>query len=462
MDDTTTRPVATTDSPARSRISGFWYALGAVAGAGLIFRLYIVLIHRETASEVGGSVYVLAGDAFFYHWQGRAVGEGLGFVDPVTWRATGDTIPSAGHVPGYSAFLGLVSFVGADSVTAHRIASSVLGAAVIVLIGLIARRLAGDRAALIAAVIAAFYPQLWINDGMVLAEPASEFTVALVVLVAYRLWDRRDLLTGVILGATIALATLTRSEQVFLFPVLALPLIYFVGDTWKRRFQLLGAVAIAGAVVMAPWMFRTATSFERPVLLTTGTGGVLSAGSCDGAFYGRFIGYYYNCFEGKARGDESERDAQAREQALDYLEDHTTRLPLVLAARVGRVWGLFKPGQTTALDWSLEGRGRGASWMGLFAYYALMPLAIGGLVVLRKRRVPIWPLVSLAIVVTLAAITSFGVTRYRAPAEVAIVASAAVAVDALWRAWSRRRKPAPATDAPPAPAPAVEAPAHEP
>jgi 4-amino-4-deoxy-L-arabinose transferase-like glycosyltransferase len=462
----TETPPATTKAPVSGR---FWFGLGAITLAGLILRFYIVLVHRPTAIEPGGSVYVLAGDAFYYHWQGIALADGLGFIDSARWQFFDQIEASAAHVPVYSLYLGAVSLLGFESVTAHRLASSVLGAASIVVIALVARRLAGNRAALIAAGIAALYPELWINDGMLLTETMAIFTVGLVVLAAYRLWDRRDLLSAVLVGAAIAVAGLTRSEEAFLFVVMAVPLVLFMRIAWKRRAQLLGAMVVAGLVIVAPWFAWTATEFEHPVLLTTAGGPVLNNGSCDEAYYGEFIGYYANCFRGTPEGDESERDAQARDQAIEYIKDNTGRIPLVVAARVGRLWGLFKPGQTTWLDWWLEGRGRGASWTGLFAYYALLPFAIGGLVVLRRRRVPITPLVALVIVVTIAAAMSFGVTRYRAPAEITIVAAAAVGIDALWQEWSRRRASPARTDAPappdtpeplptPSPAPTVDAP----
>ena len=64
--------------------------------------------------------------------------------------------------------------------------------------------------------------------------------------------------------------------------------------------------------------------------------------------------------------------------------------------------------------------------------------AIGGIVVLRRRHIPISPLIALVVIVTLAAMTTFGVTRYRAPAEPAIVIAAAVGIDAFLRHSQRR------------------------
>jgi hypothetical protein len=162
-------------------------------------------------------------------------------------------------------------------------------------------------------------------------------------------------------------------------------------------------------------------------------------------WYGKLIGYYANCFQGPWPApnlDESQRDLVPRKQAVQYTKDHISRLPLVMAARVGRLWGVFKPGQTTALDWWIEGRGRAPSWIGLFAYYALWPFAIFGLVVLRRRKIPILPLVAVALIATFAAAITFGVTRYRAPAEVALVVAAAVGAGAAWTKWRARRQSA--------------------
>jgi hypothetical protein len=73
------------------------------------------------------------------------------------------------------------------------------------------------------------------------------------------------------------------------------------------------------------------------------------------------------------------------------------------------------------------------TWAILLAYWALLPFSIGGLVLLRRRRVPIFPFLAVigATVVTVA--MSFGITRYRAGVDVLIPVLAAVGIAALWR-----------------------------
>jgi hypothetical protein len=70
-------------------------------------------------------------------------------------------------------------------------------------------------------------------------------------------------------------------------------------------------------------------------------------------------------------------------------------------------------------------------------FYALVPLGVLGLVALRRRRFALSPLLAPALIVTAAAATTFGVTRYRAPVEPALVIAAAVGIDALWRRLRR-------------------------
>ena len=68
----------------------------------------------------------------------------------------------------------------------------------------------------------------------------------------------------------------------------------------------------------------------------------------------------------------------------------------------------------------------------------MVPFAVGGAVVLRRRRVPITPLVAQFVMVTVTAVAIYGLVRFRVPAEVALVVLTAVGVDAV----VRRRAPA--------------------
>jgi 4-amino-4-deoxy-L-arabinose transferase-like glycosyltransferase len=120
--------------------------------------------------------------------------------------------------------LAVPSFIGLDTELAHLLWSCVLGAASVVLLGLLGRKIAGPRVGLIAAGLAAVYPNLWWHDGALMSETMAIFVSTVVMLLAYRF--RAAPTTGriVALGAACGLATLTRAELALLVPLVMLPL----------------------------------------------------------------------------------------------------------------------------------------------------------------------------------------------------------------------------------------------
>ena len=77
----------------------------------------------------------------------------------------------------------------------------------------------------------------------------------------------------------------------------------------------------------------------------------------------------------------AEGDAQARKQATDYMRDHKRRLPVVAAARVGRIWHVYRVGQGIDFDVFYERRGRVASNLAVPAVYVVVAMltSISGL-----------------------------------------------------------------------------------
>jgi hypothetical protein len=72
-------------------------------------------------------------------------------------------------------------------------------------------------------------------------------------------------------------------------------------------------------------------------------------------------------------------------------------------------------------------------------WYALLPLAIAGVLVLRARRVPVFPLVALPITVWFAITLTFATTRYRATSETVMCVLAACAIVSAFEALRTRR-----------------------
>jgi 4-amino-4-deoxy-L-arabinose transferase-like glycosyltransferase len=419
----------------------FYTWLALLTLVGLCVRLaYVLAVMRDQK---------VWGDAYYYHWQARLLVEGKGFIAPLHYNVTGQELQAADHPPLYVLFLAAVSLLGATSFLSHMVASAFLGSASVWVMGLVGREVAGPRAGLIAAGIAAVYANFWLHDGMVMSETSTILTVGLSVLAAYRLWRRPSLRHAAWFGVAGGLAALSHPDGALVLPLAGIPVVVAVRTWgWRQRLAALGVTAVAGAAVMAPWVLHNLTRFERPVLLSTGLEITMAVSNCDETYRGELRGFWYMpCVTTKTPppGDFSEQAPFWRKQAFDYMRAHAGELPGVVAARVGRVWQVYRPGQQLILD-KLEGHELWVSKLALGQYAALMPFAVAGAVVLRRRRVPVAPFVCLAVIVTLAAAVTFGNTRYRAPAEVAIAGLAAVALDAVVARLRGGRRPGVARD----------------
>jgi len=263
--------------------------------------------------------------------------------------------------------------------------------------------------------------------------------VALALLSAYRACDRASFARFAELGVLIALAALVRTEGLLLLLLLALPVAWRAGHgvRWPR----LGVAAAACVVVLSPWLIRCWIAFDQPVLISTNSGDLIAGANCDATYAGPLMGgWAFGCLgDGAPGGNEAEVSKRLRDRGLDYAADHAGRLPVVVAARVLRPWGLFRPDEQIALRVAGEGQRRRVDWIGLACFWALVPLAIAGMLLLRRRGQPLFILAAPFVLVVVVSATGYGVLRFRTPADPALIALAAVALDALVGAHSRRR-----------------------
>ncbi len=442
--------------PSRSTV-----VIWMIGFAGLALRWWVVLVYRPTCDIVSSTCYKVAGDAWYTHAQAQLIGQGHFFKVGTDLFVSGHLVESAGDPPLYPLYLGTWSRLGFDSVTWHRGASTLFGLAMIVLIGLLARRLAGNIAGISAAVLAAVHPLLWINDVMLLSEGMYQATIVLVLLAAYWWIEHPDRRRVVLLGVAIAVAALTRAESVSLFGFLILPLVVWrSGLPRAERVRQVGLAWLAGLMVMAPWLVFNNVRFDKPITLSAASGTVMLAGSCDTAWSGELMGTWDTCFEkrdlfaeydaalpgvnvpveGWITYDESVRDNFMARKAIGYTLDHWQRYPLVAVARIGRSLEFFKPLSTLRINYQIEGRWKLPSAAGLALYYLLVPFTVIGAFALREKGRRLVPMASIWVMVAFASAVTFGLTRYRVPVDVAMVVLTGVGIDWLWRRYRERRE----------------------
>jgi 4-amino-4-deoxy-L-arabinose transferase-like glycosyltransferase len=162
-----------------------------------------------------------------------------------------------------------------DVPAAVQVAQGLVGAATAWLLALLARRMAGERAAVAAAGLAALYPPMVWMPAYALSETLAAALAMAAVAVLGAVVDRRGPIeagpraTGLVVaaGALIGLATLTRPSTLLALPLVALYLC-------ARRRPALALLVLAGAAAtIAPWTVRNAREHGRLVLVSA-QGGV--------------------------------------------------------------------------------------------------------------------------------------------------------------------------------------------
>jgi 4-amino-4-deoxy-L-arabinose transferase-like glycosyltransferase len=295
---------------------------------------------------------------------------------------------------------------------------------------------------LLAAGLAAIYPQLFVIDGTVIADSLYAPLVVLILLLAYRLLDRRSVGWAIALGAAIGLATLTRPEGLLFLPLLAAPVAWRAGAGW-RRLTVFGACAAAAVLVLTPWLVRNQIAQDRFPLISTNGALTQAATNNDVTFYGPRTGFVCHTCEVKTScwriKDEIAQSECVEDQSRRYIRAHLARFPVVVAAREGRLWNVYDPGRDLRYS-GLWARGYRVAFLGLIMYAAMVPFALAGALILRRRRVPLLPLLVPFAVAAVIAAATFGFSRYRLVADLSLVVLAAVSLDALISRWSERRR----------------------
>jgi hypothetical protein len=409
--------------------------------------------------SVGGAVIGVSqskcatGDELFYNGQANFLADGHGFNDPY-WSVTHpgeDPPPAADHPPLTVVVLAPVSwllerppvswFVSSeldDHMREHRYAMVVLGTLLVALVGLLGRRVGGPVVGLVAAGIAAVLPTLWVNDGVVMSETVTGLTVVGSMLAALRLAEQPTARRGAALGALCGLAALARAELILFVPLLAVVVAFAGRAPARERAVLAGAGVAAALAVIAPWVVFNNVRFEERTFLSTNDGIALAGSNCDPVYHGGGVGLTNlgECLGPVPPGDQSEAAREYRRRAFTYMRENLDRVPLVVLARVGRTWSLFRPADMITFNVN-EDREEWVTRLGLVGYYPALAGAGAGAVVLwrRRRRIALWVLCVPAIVVTVGSAATYGQTRFRAAAEPSLALLAAVAAVALVEWW---------------------------
>jgi 4-amino-4-deoxy-L-arabinose transferase-like glycosyltransferase len=409
----------------------------AVAALGLVLRAAYLY---GPARHVHG-----IGDWWFYHWQPGLIVNGHGFTDPWQLLATHQYRPSAAHPPLYSILLSGLYLLGGHGTLIQRSLGLVLGTVTLVLVGLLGRRVGGDRLGVVAALLYAVYPVMIAVDGDLMSEVLYGPLIAGMLLAAFALHDRPTVRRAIVLGAVIGLAALTRTEALLFLPFLLVPVAWRARAVGHRagpgRAVLAGVGILACVVVIAPWLIRNEVAFGRFVLISTNNQTVIAGANCAQTYHGvNMGGWDITCIAPRTKANEAAQAAVWQHDGLSYAAHHLGRLPAVILLRELRVWDLWQPRRQARTF--AEGQQIDVAEAGVAAFWLFALVGVAGVLALRRRSPVLLILLAPAVVVCLASAIGYGVPRLRDSFDIALPVLAAAGVLALSeRLAARRRAP---------------------
>jgi 4-amino-4-deoxy-L-arabinose transferase-like glycosyltransferase len=349
--------------------------------------------------------------------------------------------------PGYPFFLaGIYDLVGIPHGvwTSPRLVEAVLATVTILLVGLMARQLAGRVAMLIALAVGAFYIPLVLIGVALMNESLFVPLVLAAVICALRSRTAEHRYRWIVIaGVFCGLAGLTRGNGIVLG--FALAALVWTGRP-RRSLPALAApatVLLVMALTISPWTIRNAITEHQFVPVTTEAGLTLAGTFNDHAARTRFIWQFaypnYRAIKKNTRLNDAQRSNRLISAVANYIGQHPAYLPEAMFWNTLRLLDL--QGRRVSRMTAFNDTRASAGWAdaGVVSFWIVAVLAIIGAFAPATRRMPraLWltPFLLWLSVVPLSA----GTPRFRAALDPFVILLGAVAIEALGRALLERR-----------------------
>jgi 4-amino-4-deoxy-L-arabinose transferase-like glycosyltransferase len=239
--------------------------LAAILVLGLGLRAYSVV--QPVANP--------ADDSHAYYALSKALYEEGSYGGP-TFRDSSDWSPGAPLLYAASFYA-----TGGPREGTARIVEALLGAAAIVIVFLLGRRLGGGPAGLIAAFTVAVYPPFIHSTGELMSEPPAIFTLPAAVLAFLWASEQERLRAWLLPGLLFGLTAMIRPEYLLVGAAFVVLAAIRVGMTrgWRPGLAGAGLLVVALLLPIVPWTVRNADVLGRVVPISTGSGKALYVGT---------------------------------------------------------------------------------------------------------------------------------------------------------------------------------------
>lgn len=345
-------------------------------------------------------------------------------------------------------------FMGLESSRVHSLAGSLWAVPAVIGLALLGRRLGGNRLGVLAGVMVAASPVLIDYSARVVGETIVVAVMPWMLLVAFSLLDRPHVSKALGLGVLLAALALLRAEMIAVVPGLAAVMLW----TWRSALGQRRIIMVSLAVALPVGATALWSSYSSNNLIgddATQIAGASSlettmlAGNCREIMAtGPQMGWKsYRCTGIGSPGDPLVRRFNSTDDKRQLLVDELkasgpVRVTVVSSLKVLRSAGLFQPATTVDYQATLS------RWPSLPYYWAetvwiwaVITMAGGGALVLRRLRVNMLVLAVPLTVVAATIFATFGFPRYRLSIDPILYLGAAAFLTSAWGTYRGRRSP---------------------
>jgi 4-amino-4-deoxy-L-arabinose transferase-like glycosyltransferase len=346
---------------------------------------------------------------------------------------------SAWFPPGYPFFLaGIYKLFGYWQL-AGKLGNVLLGAGIAVFAYLVARRLIGPRVAVVAGLLVAVWPNLVFHTGILSSDLFATFGFLTSVWLALRIKDGRGTAwpLAVVLGVLLGWTVLAR-------PVSLILLLVIGAIWWPKHLRRLAPVLAIVVVLVGGWTIRNYVRFGQVIPIATNGGynfWQVNQPYADGTdTYWAFVPMDDPEYQTMRYGDEFTKNREGYRYGLEFLRSHPDRFFTLIPDKIFWLWhsdtsgfyegALYPPMQapSSVQSWIVDHERIAESFT--FRWYELFgALALVGLILaLASRRIELWPLLLLPVLLTGFHLVFHAKDRFHLPIDPFIGIMAAYAV----------------------------------